>query len=55
MLRCLVIDDERIAREGLLEFIKQFGFLYPVGDYANALDALPLIKNKGNRLTLSGH
>jgi DNA-binding LytR/AlgR family response regulator len=46
MLRCLVIDDERIAREGLLEFIKQFDFLYPVGDYANALDALPLIKNK---------
>ncbi|UOQ71598.1 LytR/AlgR family response regulator transcription factor [Hymenobacter cellulosilyticus] len=46
MLRCLVIDDERIAREGLLEFIKRFDYLHPVGDYANALDALPLIRNK---------
>jgi DNA-binding LytR/AlgR family response regulator len=46
MLRCLVIDDERIAREGLLEFIKQFDFLDPVGEYANALDALTLIRNK---------
>jgi DNA-binding LytR/AlgR family response regulator len=46
MLRCLVIDDERIAREGLLEFIKRFDFLDPVGDYANALDALSLIRNK---------
>ncbi|MBO2009298.1 LytR/AlgR family response regulator transcription factor [Hymenobacter negativus] len=46
MLRCLVIDDERIAREGLLEFVKQFDFLHPVGDYANALASIDLIKNK---------
>ncbi|MFD1470437.1 LytR/AlgR family response regulator transcription factor [Hymenobacter caeli] len=46
MLRCLVIDDERIAREGLLEFIKQFDFLGVVGDYANALESLDLIRNK---------
>ena len=46
MLRCLVIDDERIAREGLLEFVKQFNFLEPVGDYATALEALDLIGNK---------
>lgn len=45
MLRCVVIDDERIAREGLLSFIRQFDFLDPVGDYANALDALPLLRN----------
>lgn len=46
MLRCLIIDDERIAREGLLAFVKQFDFLDPVGDYANALDCLELIRNK---------
>lgn len=45
-MRCLVIDDERIAREGLLEFTKQFDFLQAVGDYANALESLDLIRNK---------
>jgi DNA-binding LytR/AlgR family response regulator len=46
MMRCLVIDDERIAREGLLEFIKEFDFLECIGDYANPLQATDLIKNK---------
>lgn len=46
MLRCVVIDDERIAREGLLAFIQQFDFLQAVGDYANALEALVLIRQQ---------
>ncbi|MDJ1499465.1 LytTR family DNA-binding domain-containing protein [Xanthocytophaga agilis] len=46
MIRCIVIDDERIAREGLLEFIKAFDFLECVGDYANPFQAMDLIKNK---------
>lgn len=46
MIRCIVIDDERIAREGLLEFIKEFDFLECVGDYSNPLQAVDLIRGK---------
>ena len=46
MIRCIVIDDEQIARDGLLEFIKEFEFLECVGDYANPFQAMDLIKNK---------
>lgn len=35
-MKCIVVDDERIAREGLNEFIKEFDFLEPIGNYANA-------------------
>jgi DNA-binding LytR/AlgR family response regulator len=46
MMRCIVIDDERIARDGLLDFIKEFDFLTCIGDYANPLQAADLIKNR---------
>ena len=46
MIRCIVIDDERIARDGLLEFIKAFDFLECVGDYSNPLQAVDSIRNK---------
>jgi DNA-binding LytR/AlgR family response regulator len=46
MIRCIVIDDERIARDGLLEFIKEFDFLVCVGDYSNPLQAVDLIRSK---------
>lgn len=46
MMRCIVIDDERIARDGLLDFIKEFDFLTCIGDYANPLQATDLIKNR---------
>ncbi len=39
-MKCIVVDDERIAREGLNEFIKELDFLEPVGNYANAHLAL---------------
>ena len=45
-MRCIIIDDERIAREGLLEFIQEFDFLECVGTYANALQATEPIRNK---------
>lgn len=35
-MKCIVVDDERIAREGLNQFIKEFDFLEPVGNYSNA-------------------
>jgi DNA-binding LytR/AlgR family response regulator len=46
MIRCVIIDDERIAREGLMEFVKEFDFLQCVGSYANALETTTLIQNK---------
>jgi DNA-binding LytR/AlgR family response regulator len=46
MIRCIVIDDEQIAREGLLEFIREFDFLTCVGDYANPVAAVERVKNK---------
>lgn len=45
-MRCIIIDDERIAREGLLEFVHAFDFLECLGTYANALQATELIQNK---------
>jgi len=46
MMRAIIIDDERIAREGLLGFIKEFDFIECVGDYANALHAIDLVTNR---------
>ncbi|WP_107037787.1 LytR/AlgR family response regulator transcription factor [Brumimicrobium mesophilum] len=45
-MRAIVIDDERIAREGLLEYLKRFDFIECIGDFGNALHALELINNK---------
>ena len=46
MIRCIIIDDERIAREGLMEFVKEFDFLQCVGSYANALETTKMIQQK---------
>ncbi|MDR6301911.1 LytR/AlgR family response regulator transcription factor [Mesonia maritima] len=34
-MKCIVVDDERIAREGLNEFIREFDFLEPIDNYGN--------------------
>jgi two-component system LytT family response regulator len=39
MIKCLVIDDEPVARTGLLEHIRQIDFLYAVGECKTALEA----------------
>ncbi|UOQ51275.1 LytR/AlgR family response regulator transcription factor [Hymenobacter cellulosivorans] len=46
MIRCLIIDDEPIAREGLREFVREFDFLRCIGEYANASEGIELLKNK---------
>jgi DNA-binding LytR/AlgR family response regulator len=46
MMRCVIIDDEPIAREGLRDFVNEFDFLYCLGEYANANEAVELIRNK---------
>ena len=39
MINCLVVDDEPIAREGILEHIKQIDFLVPVAVCKSAMEA----------------
>ena len=45
-MTCIVIDDERIAREGLSEFIKEFDFLENRGSFSNAHQAMAKLKSE---------
>src|ERR1700710_1775519 len=44
-LNCLIADDEPIARNGLAEDIKEFGFLRIAGLAENAFQALQFLTN----------
>ena len=39
IINCLVVDDEPIARNGILEHIAQVEFLHAVADCKNAIEA----------------
>jgi DNA-binding LytR/AlgR family response regulator len=43
-LRCIVIDDEPLARKGLREYIEDTDFLSIQGEFQNALDAADFLK-----------
>ena len=43
-VRCLIIDDEPLAREGLEQYAGDVPFLEVVGTAASALHALPLVQ-----------
>ncbi len=43
LLNCLVIDDEPIARKGILEHISQIGYLNPLKECKNVVEALHCI------------
>lgn len=45
-MTCIVIDDERIAREGLNEFIKEFDFLENRGSFSNAHQAMQKLETE---------
>jgi DNA-binding LytR/AlgR family response regulator len=47
MLNCVVVDDEPIAREGIMEYIRQIDYLNPVAQCKSAAEAAGLLqKNK---------
>jgi DNA-binding LytR/AlgR family response regulator len=47
VINCLVVDDEPIAREGILEYIRQIDYLNPVAQCKSAAEAASLLqKNK---------
>lgn len=46
-LQCLVIDDEPVAREGIMDFCSKLDFLQVVGTCANAMEAANYIQ-QGN-------
>jgi two-component system LytT family response regulator len=53
MINCLVIDDEPIARQGLLEHIRQIDFLHAAGECKTAMEADSFMqKNKVDLLYL---
>ncbi len=46
MINCLVVDDEPIARNGLMEHIRQVDFLYPVAECKSAMEASTWLQKK---------
>ena len=53
MINCVVIDDEPIARQGLLEHIKEIDFLHAAGECKTPIEATAFLqKNKVDLLYL---
>jgi two-component system LytT family response regulator len=45
MISCLIVDDEPIARSGMLEYIEQVEFLHAVASCKNAVEASTALEN----------
>lgn len=43
-IKCIIVEDERIAREGLQSYIGKYDFLELAGSFSNATDALQFLK-----------
>ncbi|HWK04603.1 MAG TPA: LytTR family DNA-binding domain-containing protein [Puia sp.] len=43
ILRCIIIDDEPLARKGLKEYIQDLGFLQLAGEFDNPIKAIDTI------------
>lgn len=53
MMKCIIVDDERLAREGLEWKVSKIDFLQLVGQFSNGMDAYNfLAKNKVDLLFL---
>ena len=51
-IRCVIIDDEPLARKGLKEYVDDVDFLQVAGEYDNPLKAASLISSGGADLLL---
>lgn len=51
-IKCIIIDDEPLARKGLKEYITETGFLELVGEFDNALSATGIISSGKVQLIL---
>lgn len=51
-IQCVVIDDEPLARKGLIEYISEIDFLQLAGEFDNPLKAAGLISTGGMQLLL---
>lgn len=43
-IKCLVVDDEMIAREGIIEYINEIDDLVVVGECSSAIEAADFLK-----------
>ncbi len=46
MIRCLIIDDEPLARKLLSDYAEKVPYLEIVGQFSSALDALNVINEQ---------
>ena len=44
LLRCLVVDDEPTAREGIVDLVSKIDFLYVAGTCASAMEATTILQ-----------
>lgn len=54
-MKVVVVEDSRIAREGLIEMLKEFPELEVVGDAEHPVPALELIRDKRPDVILDIH
>ena len=45
MLSCLIIDDEPLARKGLMEYVDELDFLQCLGEFDSVMPAMELIRS----------
>ncbi|MGB5989249.1 MAG: LytTR family DNA-binding domain-containing protein [Marinifilaceae bacterium] len=51
-MNCIVVDDDKLAREVLEKFIKRVDFLDLIGSYENAIDASNALQNTEDKVDL---
>ena len=49
-INCIVVDDESLAREGIINYIKQIDFFNLQGDFKNAVQAANFLKSNNTDL-----
>lgn len=44
-MKCIVVDDEPLAREGIISLSREIPYIEILGEFSNAVSALDFIKN----------